>query len=61
MPTAVTETPYHPIPAEPPRKRWTRAECEVLETTGLLDDQKLELIDGKLINKVGKNARMSTL
>ncbi|HEY3459113.1 MAG TPA: Uma2 family endonuclease [Bryobacteraceae bacterium] len=54
MPTAITEAPYHVAAAEPPRKRWTRAECEVLETTGLLDDQKLELIDGELINKMGK-------
>src|SRR5690242_14660700 len=55
MPTAITEAPYYVAAAEPPRKRWTRAECEVLETTGLLDDQKLELVDGELINKMGKN------
>jgi len=55
MPTAITEAPYHVAAAEPPRKRWTRAECEVLETTGLLNDQKLELVDGELINKMGKN------
>jgi Uma2 family endonuclease len=55
MPTAVTEAPYRPVPAEPARKRWTRMECDALETTGLLDDQKLELVDGELINKMGKN------
>ena len=55
MPTAVTEAPYRPVPAEPARKRWTRVECEALETTGLLDDQKLELVDGELIDKMGKN------
>ena len=54
MPTAATETPYRPASAEPIRKRWIRAECEVLETTGLLDDQKLELVDGELISKIGK-------
>jgi Uma2 family endonuclease len=55
MPTAVTEAPYRPVSAEPTRKRWTRAECEALETTGLLDQQKLELVDGELISKMGKN------
>jgi Uma2 family endonuclease len=55
MPTAVTEAPYRPVSAEPVRKRWTRAECEALETTGLLNDQKLELVDGELISKMGKN------
>jgi|SRR6478672_6231157 len=55
MPTAVTEAPYRPVSAEPTRKRWTRAECEALETTGLLDQQNLELVDGELISKMGKN------
>lgn len=55
MPTAVTEAPYRPVPAEPARKRWTRTECNALETTGLLNDQKLELVDGELISKMGKN------
>jgi Uma2 family endonuclease len=55
MPTAVTEAPYRPVSAEPVRKRWTRMECEALETTGLLNDQKLELVDGELISKMGKN------
>jgi Uma2 family endonuclease len=55
MPTAVTEAPYRPVHAEPIRKRWTRAECEPLETAGLLDQQNLELVDGELISKMGKN------
>jgi len=55
MPTAVTEAPYRPVSAEPARKRWTRVECEALETTGLLDHEKLELVDGELISKMGKN------
>jgi Uma2 family endonuclease len=55
MPTAATETPYRPVPIEPLRKHWTRAECEALETTGLLDQQRLELVDGELISKMGKN------
>jgi Uma2 family endonuclease len=43
-----------PVPVEPPRKRWTRSECEVLEASGLLDWQHLELIEGELISKLGK-------
>jgi Uma2 family endonuclease len=42
-------------PQVPPRKRWTRSECGVLETLRLLDHQHLELVDGELINKMGKN------
>jgi len=55
MPTAVTEAPYRAVPVDPLRKRWTRVECTVLETTGLLDHERLELVDGELINKMGKN------
>ena len=54
MPNAFTETPARPIPVEPPRKLWTRAECAVLEASGLLDEQHLELIEGELISKMGK-------
>ena len=52
MPTAVTEVPYRPVPVEPVRKHWTRTECEALETIGLPDYQKLELVDGELISKM---------
>jgi Uma2 family endonuclease len=55
MPTVVTERPYRPVPADPPRKRWTRAECAAFEATGLWDQQHLELIQGELINQMGKN------
>jgi Uma2 family endonuclease len=51
MPTAVTEIPAR---LDPPRKRWTRAEYESLSSSGLLNSQKLELIEGELINKMGK-------
>ena len=55
MPTALTERPAPPVsPDRPPRKLWTRAECAALEATGLLDGQHLELIEGELINKMGK-------
>jgi Uma2 family endonuclease len=55
MPTAITETPSVPPPLEPPRKRWTREECVALEASGIWDQQHLELIEGELISKMGKN------
>jgi Uma2 family endonuclease len=51
MPTAVTELPAR---VDPRRKRWTRAECEALASSGLLDYHHLELIEGELIDKSGK-------
>src|ERR1700683_4790043 len=54
MPTVVTDRPYRPVPVDPPRKRWTRAESAVLEPTGLWDQQHLELVHGELISKMGK-------
>jgi len=53
MPTVVTETP-RPSPVEPPRKRWTRQECVVLEESGIWEQQHLELIEGELISRMGK-------
>jgi Uma2 family endonuclease len=38
----------------PPRKRWTRAECESMEATGLWDRDRLELVHGELITKLPK-------
>lgn len=54
MPTVVTEIPARPAPLQPPRKRWTRTECTMLESAGLWDQQKLELIEGELISKMPK-------
>ena len=54
MPTAINETLSIPPPPEPPRKRWTREECAVLEASGLWEQQHLELIEGELISKMGK-------
>jgi Uma2 family endonuclease len=54
VPTVVTERPYRPVPMDPPRKRWTRAECASLEASGLWDQQHLELVQGELISKMGK-------
>ena len=56
MPTILADIPpVRPAPPSPPRKLWTRAECSALEAAGLLDGQHLELIEGDLINKMGKN------
>lgn len=54
MPTVVTDQPYRPVPLEPPRKRWTRQECTALEASGLWNQERLELIEGELISKMGK-------
>ena len=40
---------------QPPRKRWTRAECEKLEMYGLIDGHHYELVEGELIDTMGKN------
>ena len=55
MPTTLTTTPPTVLPIDPPRKQWTRAECQQLEQNGLFDQQRLELVEGELINKMGKN------
>jgi Uma2 family endonuclease len=55
MPIAFTETPFAPPPPQPPRKRWTRSECTALEASGVWDQQRLELVQGELISKMGKN------
>jgi Uma2 family endonuclease len=39
----------------PRRKLWTREECLALESAGLFDQQHLELVQGELIDKMGKN------
>jgi Uma2 family endonuclease len=54
MPVAFDET-IAPTPDQPPRRRWTRAECELMASMGLLDGERLELIDGELLRKMGKN------
>jgi Uma2 family endonuclease len=51
MPVAVTEIPAG---LDIPRKRWTRAEFDALADCGALEWQELELVEGELINKMGK-------
>ena len=36
----------------PPRKKWTRAECESLNDQGLAQGQRYELIEGERVNQV---------
>ncbi len=60
MPATLVPDIENPIPAGapaiyPPRKRWTRDECQSLESTGLWNRDKFELIDGELIAKMSKN------
>jgi Uma2 family endonuclease len=56
MPVVLGESVYTPpVPQFPPRKRWTREECETFEQAGLWAGQHFELIEGELINKTGKH------
>ena len=55
MPTLVHDTPEAALPQSPPRKRWTREQCAALEASGVWDDERLELVGGELISKMGKN------
>jgi Uma2 family endonuclease len=54
MPTVITDRPYRPVPVDPPCKRWPRTECVALEASGLWDQQRLELVHGELISKMGR-------
>jgi Uma2 family endonuclease len=54
MPASLT-VPLPPAVQSPPRKRWNRAECERLEALGIFEQQHVELIEGELIDKMGKN------
>ncbi len=53
MQIEIAVDPYAPA-VYPPRKRWTRAECTSLESTGLWERDHLELIEGELITKMPK-------
>ena len=59
MPLVLTETPVRPTPLDPPRKRWTRAECSALEATGAFDTTRLELVEGELISRWESTGHMS--
>jgi Uma2 family endonuclease len=54
MPTLLSNTSEAlPLPL-PQRKRWTREQCGALEAAGLFEAERLELVDGDLISKMGK-------
>ena len=55
MPVAIASPLENAAPIAVRRKRWTRAECSALEATGVWDSSHLELIEGELIDKMGKN------
>lgn len=55
MPILQTDSPVFPPPQVPPRKRWTRDECAPLEASGIFERERLELVAGELISKMGKN------
>lgn len=44
---SLAEVPLH--------KKWTREECKLLEKAGLAELHRYELIEGELVEKVGKN------
>lgn len=56
MPVVLSPPPPRTDNSEfPPTKQWTRKECEALEKAGLVGIRDYELIEGKLIQKMGKN------
>lgn len=56
MPVDLGESVYNPpAPKFPPRKIWTREECQASECAGLWQGQHYELVEGELIDKMGKN------
>jgi Uma2 family endonuclease len=54
MPSALKDIQFSSTPPQPPRKRWTRIECAALENAALLNHERLELVEGELISKMGK-------
>ena len=52
MPTLAIEEAFEPEAV--PRKVWTRTECAALVAAKVIDTDRLELIEGDLIRKVGK-------
>jgi Uma2 family endonuclease len=55
MPTALTTSLEAPLPQIPRRKGWSREECVALEHSGVFKNERLELVGGELISKMGKN------
>ncbi len=58
MPTALRQLPRTGSAVQaPPRKKWTRAEIDALEATGVFSPEHLELVDGDILSQVGKKRR----
>jgi Uma2 family endonuclease len=55
--TVVVEQPLHALDDGVRRKRWTREEIAFLDRKGLLKGEHWELIEGELLNKMGKKWR----
>lgn len=55
--TVVVEQPIANVEEGVRKKRWTREEVSFLESTALFEGQHWELVDGDLINKMGKKRR----
>ena len=58
---AISESELLAPPGYPRRKRWTRAECEALASTGMWNADKLELIEGDLIDRMKKRPHVTTM
>src|SRR4051812_15264747 len=54
MPTVLKDAPLPPAVPNPRRKRWTRGQYAALRATGIFDGERLELIEGELVNKMGQ-------
>ena len=61
MPTAILETPAQDPRIFVRRKVWTRAECDLLASLEPFQSQNLELIEGELINRMGKGTLHSSV
>lgn len=57
MATFVQPTPPVDSGQALPRKKWTRDEVNQLLRSGIFEDQRFELIDGELIDKMGQGPR----
>lgn len=57
MPVLLSDMPESAVGEVLRHKTWTRAEVEILESTGLFEGRHYELIEGELIDKMGKNKR----
>lgn len=54
MPTVLDNAPVV-VDYLPPRKKWTRAELDAMESLHLVDTTGFELVEGDLISQIGKN------